>query len=237
MTERLAKSLRMAARSMHRHGLSHAYGHVSGRIDEGRFLVTPPLPLGLVTPHEPGLVVSSVGELPAGALPEVCLHQAIYTKRPEIGAICRVQPPSVIALSVLGRTPRALHGLGTYFAPQCPIWQGVSLVRDNGQANLVADMMGKHAAIVLSGNGCVVAAATVEEAAVLAYFLEDAARIELAVLPAEAAGQRVREYLPDEVSARAIRTGGLFERMWQYLTFNDEEAELDSGSVDALSGM
>ena len=223
MQPETARTLRLAARAMARHGLAHAYGHVSTRIDDGHFLVTPASPLGLVSTQEQGVVVPLDGDLPPGALPEVRIHREIYRRRPSIGGICRVQPPSVMALSALGETPRALHGLGTYFAPRPPLWPGVALVRDDAAALEVAAMMGDARAIVLSGNGAVTAGETLEEAAGLAFFLEDAARIELALLPARAAGAEPREYSAEEVEKRAVKAGGLYERMWQYLCFGDPE--------------
>jgi HCOMODA/2-hydroxy-3-carboxy-muconic semialdehyde decarboxylase len=218
-----ARTLRLAARAMHRHGLAHAYGHVSMRLDDASFLVTPAQPLGVVSQNEQGVVVGLEGDLPAGALPEVRIHREIYRNRPDVGGICRIQPPAVMALSALGETPRALHGLGTYFSPRPPLWPGVALVRDDAQAVEVAQMMGTARAIVLSGNGVVIAGDTLEEAAGLAYFLEDAARLELAVLPARAAGLQPREYTSAEVERRAVKAGVLFERMWQYLCFGDPE--------------
>ncbi len=210
---------------MHRHGLAHAYGHVSMRIDANHFLVTPAMPLGAVGVDDPGVLAPIDGELPPGALPEVRIHREIYRRRADVGGICRVQPPALMALSALGETPRALHGPGTYFAPQPPLWRDVALVRDDARARDVAVMLGDAAAIVLSGNGCVVAGATVEAAAALTYFLEDAARIELALLPARAAGIHPRVYDAAQVRARAITAGGLFERMWAYLCLQDQEWE------------
>ncbi|WP_156680777.1 class II aldolase/adducin family protein [Sphingomonas profundi] len=215
--------MRLAARAMGRHGLAHAYGHVSTRLDEQRFLVSPAQPLGTVPVDAPGVIVALDGELPAGALPEVRIHREIYRRRPAIGGVARVQSPAVVALSALGETPRALHGLGTYFAPAPPLWPSVALVRDDAAATRVVEMMGDAAAIVLAGNGEVTAAETLEEAAALAFFLEDAARIELALLPARGAGLDPREYTADEVARRAIKAGGLFERMWHFLCDGDPE--------------
>lgn len=217
------RALRMAARAMGRHGLAHAYGHASARIDAESFLVTPAMPLGCVGVDEAGVVVTLDAPLPEGALPEVRIHREIYRNRPGIGGVCRVQPPALMALSALGETPRALHGLGTYFAPAPPLWDGVALVRDDAQAIAVAAQMGEAAAIVLRGNGAVIAGETIEEAAALTYFLEDAARVELAVLPARAAGIAPRAYTAEEVERRAVKAGALIERMWQFLCFGDPE--------------
>ena len=218
-----ARTLRLAARALARHGLVHAYGHVSLRLDSETFLVSPAQPLGAVTSEEPGVVVMLDGPLPAGALPEVSIHREIYRRRSAVGGVCRFQSPAVMALSVLGQTPRALHGLGAYFAPAPPLWPGVALVRDAHTAAEVARLMGESAAVVLRGNGALTAAATLEDAASLAFFLEDAARIEMAALSARAAGLLAQEYSSSEAEQRAIRAGGLFERMWQYLCLGDSE--------------
>jgi HCOMODA/2-hydroxy-3-carboxy-muconic semialdehyde decarboxylase len=222
-----ALAVRLAARAMARHGLAHAYGHVSARLSDTHFLVSAAQPLGTIVPGQSGVGVPLDGELPPGALPEVRIHREIYRRRPDVGGICRFQSPAVIALSALSQTARVRHGLGSYFAPAPPLWPGVALVRDDDSARAVAALMGHAAAIVLAGNGAVTAGASIEDAAALAFFLEDAARIELALLPAVAAGLSPREYTLDEVSARAVRAGGLFERMWHYLCHGDPEFDGD----------
>ena len=218
-----ARTLRLAARALARHSLAHAYGHVSLRLDDGSFLVSPAQPLGAVTRSEQGVAAALDAPLPAGAQPEVRIHREIYRRRGDIGGVCRFQSPAVMALSALGRTPRTLHGLGAYFAPAPPFWPHTDLVRDDAAAEEVAGMMGDHAAIVLRGNGAVTAAGSREAAASLAFFLEDAARIELALLPATAAGIEPEIYTADEAARRAITDGALFERMWQYLCSGDPE--------------
>lgn len=222
-----ARAVRLAARAIARHGLAHAYGHVSARLSDTHFLVSAAQPLGTLAPGQPGVEVTLDGDLPPGALPEVRIHREIYRNRPEVGGICRFQSPAVIALSALGETPRVRHGLGAYFAPQAPLWSGVALIRDDASARAVATLMGDAAAIVLSGNGAVTAGPSIADAATLAFFLEDAARIELALLPAAAAGRIARIYTPEEVAARAVRVGGLLERMWHYLCHGDPEFDGD----------
>lgn len=224
-----ALAVRLAARALGRHGLAHAYGHVSARDGDGRFLVSPPQPLSSVAPGDPGVAVPlSQGPLPPRALPEVRMHRAIYRLRPDVGGICRFQSPALMALSALGRTPRVLHGLGAYFAPRPPLWPGTALVRDDDSAGAVAEMMGTGRAIVLRGNGAVTAGASLMEAACLAFFLEDAARLEIALLPAAAGGAEPIPYTADEAAQRAVGTGGLFERMWHFLCAGDSEWQLQN---------
>jgi HCOMODA/2-hydroxy-3-carboxy-muconic semialdehyde decarboxylase len=215
--------MRLAARALARNGLAHAYGHVSIRIDDGHFLVSPPQPLATVKAEDAGVVVPLDGPLPDRALPEVRIHREIYRQRTDVGGVCRFQSPAVMALSALGETPRVLHGLGAYFAPSPPLWPDVLLVRDDESAVKVAATLGDRAAIVLRGNGAVTAGASLQEAAAFAFFLEDAARIELTLLPARAAGCEPREYTPDEAKRRAVKAGTLIDRMWQVLCFGDPE--------------
>ncbi|MEG8220513.1 class II aldolase/adducin family protein [Sphingomonas sp. HH69] len=212
----------MASRAMARHGLAHAYGHVSLRLDNARFLVSPARPLIAVSRDDPGVVVTLNGDLPQEALPEVRIHREIYRRRPSIGGIVRVQPPAIMALSALGRTPGVHHGLGTYFAPAAPLWSGVDLVRDDDSAVRLAVALGDAAAIVLRGNGCVCAAESLPDAASLAFFLEDAARLDLAILSTSLSSSAL-QYSPEESARRAVRAGALFERMWQFLCTGDPE--------------
>lgn len=211
--------LRIAARALARAGLVDAYGHCSLRVDDSAFLVTAPIPMGLLT-NERGTVVPVDGPLPDGVLGEVRLHQAIYRRRPEVRAIARVLPPSVRALSALGRTARPLDGFGSYFAPSPPLYDVVGLVRDDGRAAAVAECLGAAPAVVLRGGGAVVVGESLPQAVVLARYLEDASAVDLA---ASAGGGRVRPMTKREVAERATWTGDILERMWAYLTHGDPE--------------
>jgi HCOMODA/2-hydroxy-3-carboxy-muconic semialdehyde decarboxylase len=212
--------LRMGGRALARHGLVTAFGHASVRLDADAFLVTAPMPLGLIQ-QERGTVVPIKGELPDGVLGEVRAHQAIYAKRADVEAVVRVQPPGVRTLSALGRTPRALDGNGSYFAPAPPLWDDPQLIRDDRRAKQLATQLGKAPAIVMRGNGAVVTGSSLPQAVALAWFLEEAARTELAVL---STGQEPQPLSTREASQRAVWTGGILERTWAYLTHGDPEA-------------
>ena len=55
--------------------------------------------------REDGTIVPVSGTLPDGVLGEVCIHQRIYARRADVGAICRIMPPILMSLSVLRITP------------------------------------------------------------------------------------------------------------------------------------
>jgi HCOMODA/2-hydroxy-3-carboxy-muconic semialdehyde decarboxylase len=210
----------LAARALARSGLVHAYGHCSIRMSSTEFLVSPPKPLGLVGASDIPVAVATTGGLPAGALPEVIAHQHIYRRRDDVGAVARFQSPHVTALSTLGRTPRALHGFGAYFAPRPPFHSDPRLVRDDASAASLAGSLGAGRGIVMRGNGAITVGATLEEAVALAWYLEDAARVEMAAL---ATGLEAREFTPEEARDRAAASGRLFERMWDWMTAGDPE--------------
>jgi len=214
------RDIRLAARALARADLVHAYGHCSARLDARRFLVSPPKPLGLVRGEDQPVVVATTGPLPPGALPEVIAHQCIYERRPDVGGIARFQSPNVMALSALGRTPRALHGFGAYFAPSPPLHADPRLVREGARATALAELLGSGRAVVMRGNGAITAGATLQEAVALAWYLEDAARVEMAVL---GTGLDALEYTEAEVRDRAVNSGRLLERMWDWMTADDPE--------------
>jgi len=82
-------------------------------------------PAGRVAIREP---------LPPGVLGEVRIPSTNYQRRSDVMGIARFMSPSLVSLSSLGRTPLPRHGLGSYFAPQAPLWSDTRLVRDDERA-------------------------------------------------------------------------------------------------------
>jgi HCOMODA/2-hydroxy-3-carboxy-muconic semialdehyde decarboxylase len=221
--ERTQVRVRMAARALGRNGLGHAYGHVSARLDDKSFLVCAPKPMGLVSPEDAGTVVPIDGPLPAGVLGEVRCHQQIYRRRPDVNGIARTFLRDVMTLSTFQRTPKPRIGFATYFAPCPPLWNDPELLRDVAAAARLAETLGEARAIVMRGNGCILTGATVEEAIVMAFYLEEAAKTELAVMQTGQEGSSL-VLSAEQAKARAVSSGRIFERMWDYLTAGDPEA-------------
>lgn len=221
--ERTQVRVRMAARALGRNDLGHAFGHVSARLDTDNFLVCAPKPMGLIRAEDEGTVVPVDGPLPEGVLGEVRCHQQIYKRRPDVNGIARTFLRDVMTLSTFQRTPKPRIGFASYFAPCPPLWDDPLLLRDDAAAEKFADTLGDARAIVMRGNGCVLTGATVEEAIVMAFFLEESAKTELAVM---ASGQEAASlvYSAEQAKARAVSSGRIFERMWDYLTDGDIEA-------------
>ncbi|MDB5680474.1 MAG: aldolase [Sphingomonas bacterium] len=207
--------VQQAARALTAAGLVHAYGHCSVRLDADCFHVCAAQPLGLVG-DRPGTVVPLDGPLPDGVLGEVRAHREIYRRRSEVGGLCRIMPPAVMALSTQGIVPKPRHGIGAYFA-DLPLWDDPRLLRDDDAAARLADALGQASAIVMRGNGAITVGDSLQQAAVLAWFLEDCARIEREV---RAMGFDPATGLLDaaETTARQVWSGGVTERMWSHLT-------------------
>jgi HCOMODA/2-hydroxy-3-carboxy-muconic semialdehyde decarboxylase len=166
--------------------------------------------------NDVGTVVPINGALPEGVLGEVRIHQNIYRRRAEVNGICRIMPPAIMALSTQGIVPKPRHGIGAYFSPDVPLWDDPRLLRDDASAARLAEQMGDNCAIIMRGNGAVVAADDLKKAVVLSWFLEDAARVERDV--------RMMGFDPDsgllsadEVTDRQVFAGGVVDRMWAYL--------------------
>jgi HCOMODA/2-hydroxy-3-carboxy-muconic semialdehyde decarboxylase len=176
----------------------------------------------LVRETDAGTVVPVTGDLPDGVLGEVRIHQQVYALRSDVHAICRFISPSVTALAAMARTPMPRHGFGAYFYPTVPFWKNPALVRNNASAEAVAQLLGHSPAIVLSVNGAVTVGETAQRALALAWFLEDAARVELAVLMAGQADTAPQLHA-NQANERATWEGRIAERVWEFLTRDDPE--------------
>jgi HCOMODA/2-hydroxy-3-carboxy-muconic semialdehyde decarboxylase len=216
------RRVRMAARALARCGLVHAYGHCSARIDAERFVVCAAKPMGLIAAGEDGDIVPVSGPLPEGVLGEVRCHQQIYARRPDVNGISRVFPRQVMTLSTLQRTPKARLGFGSYFHPQPPLWNNPMLIRSDEQAIAFAETLGDARAIVMRGNGAVCTGASIEESVVMAFYLEESAATELAVIAAGEPAEAIT-FTAEQAKIRATGTGRIYERLWDYMSAGDPE--------------
>ena len=125
-------------------------------------------------------------------------------------------PPALMALSTQAIVPVPRHGIGAYFAA-LPLWPDPRLLRDDASAAALATMLGAAPAIVMRGNGAVVVGESMARATTLAWFLEDAARVERDVRAMGFAPETGR-LSPAETADRQVWAGNVAERMWAWLT-------------------
>jgi L-fuculose-phosphate aldolase len=107
-------------------------------------------------------------------------HLWIYRHRPNVNAIIHTHPPYVSALSLVGEPLKVAHMDTTMFHDDCawlPEWPGVPIGDEEGR--IINDALGNKRSILLAHHGQLVACATMEEAAVLAVFIERAAKMQV----------------------------------------------------------
>jgi L-fuculose-phosphate aldolase len=112
--------------------------------------------------------------------PSTRFHLWVYRARPDVRCILHTHPPHVSALSMLGEELAVAHMDTTMFYEDCaylPDWPGVPFGDEEGE--IIAGALGQKHAILLGHHGQLVACATIEEAAVLAIFIERAAKMQL----------------------------------------------------------
>jgi ribulose-5-phosphate 4-epimerase/fuculose-1-phosphate aldolase len=203
-----------AARALAAHGLVDAFGHVSAR-DGDVALITPAVPMAAVAAAGElvELPLGELEELPAGAPKEAWIHWAIYRRRLEVGAICRGQPASPLAVAAVADELPAVLGQGAIAGAPVPVFPDSRLVRDRDRALELAEVMGEAPSLIMRGNGALATASTPGRAMARLYLLERSAET---WLRAAAVGE------PSPLSAEeaaAWQGAGeeLLGRLWDYL--------------------
>jgi ribulose-5-phosphate 4-epimerase/fuculose-1-phosphate aldolase len=205
----------VAARSLAAAGLVTAFGHVSARTGSRRgFRITPPKPLGTLRPDEPLQEVSLAGDrLPDGVPKEAWIHRAIYEARPDVGAICRAQPPVAMAVASAGLPMRVLHGHAAFLGREVPVYGDARLIREREAGEALARRLNDAGGVVMRGNGAVTVGADVGAAAARMWVLERSAEMNR-----DAASVGTPEPLGDsEFAYWESVSEEILERIWAYL--------------------
>lgn len=189
--------------------LVEAFGHVSARVDGG-FLLTSTAPLhaqqeASIHRLDGDGAVLAAGAAGEGVPLEAPLHAAIYAARPDVGAICRTHSAAAVVWGVRGQAPPLLHGLGG-LSGAVAAWGGDSdLVVTAGQGAAVAAALGSADCLLVQANGNVATGATIQQATVRAWFLEERARVALEAgleaSPLTEPEARARHYAAEEARA------------------------------------
>jgi HCOMODA/2-hydroxy-3-carboxy-muconic semialdehyde decarboxylase len=208
----LREELVRGAHALSRLGLVTSFGHVSARVGEASFLITPLGPLGRLADAAACREVDlTATELPPGVPREAWIHSEIYRARSDVGGICRAQPVGPAVMAAVGVAIVPLHGQGAFLGPQVPVFDDPSLVRDPALARAVAAVLGSAPAIVLRGNGAVTVGATTGEAVARMVVLETSAQMNI---QAAAVGGTPRPLSDDEQATwRGVATE-ILGRIW-----------------------
>lgn len=130
--------------------------------------------------------------------PGVRFHAWIYAARPDVNAIVHTHPPACAALSMTGQPLAVAHMDATPLFDDCAFladWPGLPIGDEEGR--IISEAMGGKHAILLANHGLLTAASSIEEATMLAVWMEHAADMQLrasAVAPIKPiAPERARE--------------------------------------------
>ena len=206
MTDRLRETLADAGRvlAMEGHG-DYVAGHISVRLPEnsGRFLMKP-AGIGIEEMRPDNIITVDIeGKKVDGTMPrhnEVFIHSEVLRARSDVQCVIHSHPIHAVAFSSLGKPLLPVSHAGAFFHAGLPVFaetSGLILTKDLGAA--VARCLGNAGALILRNHGIVTAAATLEEAVMLALKLEDACKLQLM---AEACGGPKLVSDPDEARAK-----------------------------------
>ena len=204
---------------LYRHGLVSAFGHVSCRTSQDSFAITPPTSLRRFTGDDVGTVPLTGERLPDGVPKEAWIHRAIYAVRPDVGAICRAQPPTTTALASAGVPIVPLHGQGSFLGAAVPVHPDPRLVRSQENGEALVRSLGESVAVVMRGNGAVTVGADIGQAVALMWLLEASADMN-ATAAAAGAPAALTE---DEQDAWRAVAPELLQRIWLHLRQEEEQ--------------
>ena len=141
------------------------------------------------------------------------MHWAIYRARPDVGAICRAQPVSPLAVAAVADELPALLGQGAIAGAPVPVFPDSRLVRQRGRAEELATTLGDSDSLIMRGNGALTTASTPGRALARMVLLERSADV---YLRAAAAGTP-RPLSAEEAAAWQGAGEELLERLWAHL--------------------
>jgi L-fuculose-phosphate aldolase len=180
--EKLVLACRMLGARGHWHG--GLAGQITARGEKPGTYWTPKFGVGAdeVTAADLILVDDDLRALDGKSLPNpaVRFHLWVYRVRPDVQSIVHTHPPAVTALSMTGQRLAVAHMDSTPFYDNCGYlgdWPGLPIADNEGE--VIAGALGRRKALLLAHHGLLTAGATIEEAAVLAIWLEQAAEAQV----------------------------------------------------------
>jgi L-fuculose-phosphate aldolase len=184
--QKLALACRILAADDHDSGLA---GQLSARADKPGTYYMLRFGLGLdeISAENLLLVDDDLNVLEGDGMPNPSnrFHLWIYRAKPHVNAITHTHAPYVSALSMIGEPLSIAHMDTTPFYNDCAWlseWPGTPIGDDEGR--IISDAIGDKRSILLAHHGQLTACSTIEEATVLAIFIERAAKLQLMAMSA-----------------------------------------------------
>ncbi len=173
---RLRREITQAGRRLWQDGLvAHTDGNISARLDGNWVLITPSgVNKGSLKPHQILRVKIEDGTVDGNGKPsvETPMHLAIYRARPDVNAIVHAHPPYATAFAAAGMAltepvfPEMIVRFG-----EVPLVPYATPGTDR-LAELVAEAIQDHEALLLQNHGAITVGQTLEEACGLMEALE-----------------------------------------------------------------
>lgn len=212
----LIKDVVTAAKILHRKNLVEAFGHVSCRLSDDTYAITPTKSFYMLTSQDI-LIVTGGGRVLNGDQSwcplEFPMHAAIYSARKDTNAICRTHSELACILGTLGKEIYPAHGFGAFLGDRVGVYHDIQLVTDDERAAHLVKELGDAEAMLIRGNGNIVLGADISSACVRAVYLEECARF---LVYASPLGEPIR-LTDEETVIRKQWIGVEMERAWRYL--------------------
>ncbi|NQV83964.1 MAG: aldolase [Rhodospirillales bacterium] len=203
VTQKLALTARMLAAEGHGSALA---GQITARGETPGTMWTAKFGLGLDEIHASDfiLVNDDLAVLEGNGMPNPSnrFHLWIYRARADVTCVVHTHPPYVSALSMIGVPLIASHMDTAMFFEDCAWlseWPGPPIGDEEG--DLISSALGDKRSILLAHHGQLSAGETIEQAAVLAFHFERAAKMQLLAMAAgeitplpPAAGHHAHDY-------------------------------------------
>lgn len=228
--QKLALSARILANQGHGSGLA---GQVTARGEKPGTMWTGRFGLGLEEFRSSNFLLVdedlNVIEGEGMANPANRFHLWIYRVRPDVNSIVHTHPPNVSALSMLGVPLKPSHMDTAMFYNDCAFlehWPGPPIGDEEGE--LISNALGDKRAILLAHHGQLSTGKNIEEATILAYNFEHAARLQLLAM---AAGEiRELEHTPAQDAHDFMLKDSIIDAVFLY----QARLRISSGDEDAL---
>lgn len=146
---------------------------------------------------------------------EVVIHTSIYNARPDVRSVAHLHLPAAGALACTDKTLLPISLKSCHFAEGLVIFETDPTLIDNMEiARAMAEKLGQRKALIHRGHGAVTVGRNLEEAVLLAIYLEGAARDQLL---AEQLGKITKTY-DVEKAIRFAESHNLskHQELWQY---------------------
>jgi L-ribulose-5-phosphate 4-epimerase len=197
-------------------GLIDYNGHASFRLGDGTIAINTGASNRADLTQSDITIIDMLGRTKEGRLAaprERFIHTEIYAARPDVNAIVHAHAPWSATLSTSGIAYAPVYPQGALLR-HVPVFPEVCSINTVELGRAVTSCLGTARAAILQSHGIVVCGATMMEAVVLSFYLEENARRQM--IAHSAGGCKTMSAEQIEVMAKSLWSPDLFEKAWIY---------------------